>query len=217
MSTVFRTIVFTPLFSRMHYRIAIENFIREAAQPVDKYSHQPRVYQLAIRIAGELSYDDEVLHAAAWLHDLGVFIGHRPEDPAALASWDNVAYAIAQVPALLAQWHFPAQKIPAVIAAIRDHLPSASPNINEAILLRDADILESLGAIGMLRTLSKIGRDTRYPTFTPAVDTLKKHWENLPSLLHLDASRRLAVQRRDVMLNFFESLTQELEQTGDML
>ena len=69
----------------MEYRTAIANFIRTAAQPADKCSHQLRLYQLARR-------DDDVLYAAAWMQDLGVFIGHRPEDPVALASWDSVAY-----------------------------------------------------------------------------------------------------------------------------
>ncbi len=48
-----------------------------------------------------MSYDDDVVYAAAWLHDLGVFIGHRPEDPEALSRWDNVSYAMKQAPAAL--------------------------------------------------------------------------------------------------------------------
>ena len=42
------------------------------------------------------------------------------------------------------------------------------------MILRDADILEQLGAIGILRAAAKIGRDTRYPTFTDAAATLRK-------------------------------------------
>ncbi|MBX9870335.1 MAG: HD domain-containing protein [Burkholderiaceae bacterium] len=191
------------------YRIAIEDFIRRSALPVDKYSHQPRVYQLALRIAEDLIYDDEVLHAAAWLHDIGVFIGHRPEDQEALATWDNVAYATELVPELLTQFGFPAQKIPAVVAAIRHHLPSSAPVTTEGILLRDADILETLGAIGILRTVSKVGRDTRYPTFAPALALLKKNCTHLSESLHLLSARRLATHRIQVMLGFFDALDVE--------
>ena len=53
-----------------------------------------------------MSYDDDVVFAAVWMHDLGVFIGHRPEDPVALADWDNVAYAIDQTPPLLTDLAF---------------------------------------------------------------------------------------------------------------
>ncbi len=84
-----------------NWRQQLADYIRAQAQPVDKFSHQPRLYALACELAEGFSLDDDILYAACWLHDLGVFIGHRPEDPALLATWDNVAYAIAQTPPLL--------------------------------------------------------------------------------------------------------------------
>jgi len=59
-----------------------------------------------------MTYDDDVVFAAVWMHDLGVFIGHRPEDPVALAAWDNVAYAIDRTPALLGGFGFPTESSP---------------------------------------------------------------------------------------------------------
>ena len=55
------------------FRTSIETYIRENALPVDKYSHQPRLYALALQLAqsADLAYDDDILHAAVWLHDLG--------------------------------------------------------------------------------------------------------------------------------------------------
>ena len=70
----------------LSFRIAIADYIRREARPVEKFGHQPRLYALACRIGEGLQYDDDVLYAAAWLHDLGVFIGHRPEDMDALRS-----------------------------------------------------------------------------------------------------------------------------------
>src|SRR5881398_3411425 len=119
------------------FREAIAQYIRAQAQPADKFSHQPRLYRLARQLAEEQPFDDDVLYAAAWLHDLGVFIGHRPDDPAALAAWDNVAYAAKEAPALLSGFGFAPDKIPAVVEAIRTHLPSAKPKTFEGILLRD--------------------------------------------------------------------------------
>ena len=121
------------------WRQQLADYIRAQAQPVDKFSHQPRLYALACELADGRPLDDDILYAACWLHDLGVFIGHRPEDPAQLATWDNVAYAIAQTPSLLQRFGFPPGKIPAVQAAIRDHHPQARPTTIEAILLHDAD------------------------------------------------------------------------------
>ncbi|MES2071490.1 MAG: HD domain-containing protein [Pseudomonadota bacterium] len=196
----------------MTYRSAIENYIRQAAQPVDKFSHQPRLYALACSLAPQQAYDDDVLHAAAWLHDLGVFIGHRPADPLALAAWDNVQYAVEQVPALLQEMGFPRDKIPQVVQAIGEHLPSRSPASMEAILLRDADILEQLGVTGILRTVSKIGRDTRYLKHRDALLSLRRNLEELPVKLQLESARRLAQQRLQLMRDFLDAA--ELEGQG---
>ena len=178
-----------------HWRRQVEDYIRAQARPADKYGHQPRLYALACRIGQGMDFDDDVLFAAAWMHDLGVFIGHRPENPEDLQHWDHVPYTIAQTRELLAQWGFPLQKLDAVAAVIRTHQPQDTPQTNEAILLRDADILEQLGAIGALRAFVKVGRDTRYNTYSSVIPVLQKAVEELPALLRLETSRQLAVPR----------------------
>ena len=193
------------------YRQAIADYIRAQAKPLDKLSHQPRLYHLAQRLAEGEPYDDEVLYAAAWLHDLGVFVGHRPEDPVALAKWDHVAYAMREVPSLLEQFGFPAEKIPATLEAIRTHLPSTTPTSFEGTLLRDADLLEQLGAIGALRTVSKIGRDTRFAVLSDPVRSLRRAMEQLPSLLQLPAARRLAEPRVEALKAFLDAAEAEAD------
>src|SRR5260221_12430484 len=98
-----------------NFRVAIAEYIRLNAKPPDKFSHQERLYCLASKIATDRPHDDEVLYAAAWLHDLGVFVGHRPVDPRALAGWDCVSYAMNKAPSLLQDFGFPQQKIPDVV------------------------------------------------------------------------------------------------------
>jgi uncharacterized protein len=191
------------------FRQAIEDYIRVNAQPPDKFSHQPRLYQLARRLAGDRPFDDDVLHAAVWLHDLGVFVGHRPEDLAALAAWDHVAYAMKTVPSLLAQWGFPAGKIPAVLEVIRTHLPSARSTCFEGTLMRDADLLEQLGAVAILRTVSKVGRDTRFVRFADALRVLCQNAEQLPALLELDTARQLAAPRVAALRAFLNAAETE--------
>ena len=190
------------------WRQQLADYIRAQAQPIDKFSHQPRLYALACELADGLPVDDDILYAACWLHDLGVFIGHRPEDPALLATWDNVAYAIAQTPLLLQQFGFPTEKIPAVQAAIRDHHPQARPTTIEAILLHDADLLELLGAVGLLRTIGKVGRDTRYQTFADLLPVLEGYsW--LETQLLSEAARRLAVPRLALLRQFLRQAHEE--------
>jgi uncharacterized protein len=191
------------------FRSTLVDYIRAQAKPVDKFSHQPRLYELTRQIgAGEL-YDDDVVFAAVWLHDLGVFVGHRPEEPAALAAWDCVAYAMKQTPAVLRDLGFPSEKVPAVVEAIRTHQPSAKPATMEGIILRDADILEQLGATVILRTVCKIGRDTRFKTFSDALRVLRKNAEVLPGQLKLASAKKLAQPRLQVLRAFLDAAEAE--------
>jgi uncharacterized protein len=196
------------------HRQAIVNYVRDNAQPPDKYSHQPRLHRLAVQLAGEQAFDDEVLFAAVWLHDLGVFAGHRPEDPARLAEWDHVAYAFQRIPLLLQQFEFPDEKIAPVLEAIRTHLPSGKPTTFEGTLMRDADILEQLGAVGILRIVSKVGRDTRFALHADALRALRKNAEELPGKLLLDSARRQAEPRLKILRAFLEAAEAE---AGELL
>ena len=89
------------------FRSRLAEYVSGQALPIDKLGHQPRLYALTQLVGQGMSYDDDVVYAAAWLHDLGVFIGHRPEDPEALSRWDNVSYAMKQAPAALARLWLP--------------------------------------------------------------------------------------------------------------
>jgi uncharacterized protein len=191
------------------YRETLREYIRQNALPPDKFSHQERLYALTARLGEGRVYDDEVVYAAVWLHDLGVFIGHRPDDPAGLASWDHVVYVCRRAPELLREFRFPEPKIPHVLQVIRTHQPKDQPESLEATLVRDADILEQLGAVGILRTVSKVGRDTRFIRFSDALKVLRNNLETLPGLLELEISRQLAQERINLLRQFLEAAEQE--------
>jgi uncharacterized protein len=148
------------------------------------------------------------------MHDLGVFIGHRPESLAKLAKWDHVAYASKEVPKLLKRFGFPHEKIPAVLETIRTHLPSAKPTSFEGTLLRDADILEQLGAITVLRTVSKVGCDTRFGTFADALALLARNAKELPGQLKLKSARQLAKPRLKILREFLRAAQFEADGKG---
>ena len=191
------------------WRESVVDYIRAEAQPVDKFGHQPRLYALAAHLGEGIEFDDDVLFAAAWMHDLGVFLGHRPRDPVELARWDHVPYTIERTRELLAGWGFPLEKFDAVAEAIRTHQPKDEPKTTEAILLRDADILEQLGAVGLLRAVAKIGRDSRYPTFTSVLPVLQAAVGDLPQKLHLNSSRELAKPRVKLLQRVITALDEE--------
>ena len=80
------------------WRQQVVDYIAQAASPADKYGHQPRLYALACEIGQDPAiaglWDDDIVFASAWMHDLGVFLGHRPEDPLELARWNHVPYTV---------------------------------------------------------------------------------------------------------------------------
>lgn len=195
----------------MQWRKALSEYLRGEAKPVEKYGHQPRLYELTKLIGQGLAYDDDVVFAAAYLHDLGVFVGHRPEDPALLARWDHVAYAVARTSQVLVESGFPAEKVAAVIECIEHHQPKDEPLTAESTILRDADILEQLGAIGIMRTVCKVGRDTRFATFSDAEASLQKAIVELPMKLRLESSKVLAQERMRVHREFLAALVSEAD------
>jgi uncharacterized protein len=198
----------------MSFRELIAEYIEAEAKPREKFGHQPRLYALTREVGQGFEYDDDVVYAAAWLHDLGVFTGHRPEDLEQLKKWDNTKYAMEQAPALLTRFAFPAGKIDAVVEAIRTHQPAFAPQTMEGKILRDADILEQLGAIGILRTVCKVGRDTRFADFTSAVRSLEKALAELPGKLALDTAKKMAEPRIRLLQDFLAGVKQE---AGDSL
>jgi uncharacterized protein len=200
--------------SGQEWRKAVIEYIRAEARPLDKFGHQPRLYALATQIGEGMEYDDDILFAAAWMHDLGVFLGHRPQDPEQLSRWDHVPYTIARSRELLTTWGFPLEKLDGVAEAIRHHQAKDEPTTVEGLILRDADILEQLGAIAVLRAAVKVGRDMRYPTFTSMLTVLENSVYHLAGHIRLTATKNLAQPRVEMLRSFLEALKNE---AGDSL
>jgi len=78
-----------------------------------------------------------------------------------------------------------------VIECIKLHHNSDSTNRSiESILLCDADALDFLGVVGVLRDFSKNAQDLR-----KAYEVTKKRREKLPGLIYLDKFKEIAVER----------------------
>jgi len=191
------------------WRPCVIEYIRAEALPADKFGHQPRLYALATEIGRGMDYDDDILFAAAWMHDLGVFLGHRPQDPEQLSRWDHVPYTIQRSRDLLSGWGFPSEKLDAVAEAILHHQPKDVPTTVEATLLRDADLLEQLGAIGILRAAVKVGRDTRYPTFSSILPVLRHAVNQLANQTRLTQTSVMVQSRVEMLRSFLAALENE--------
>ncbi|HLO17349.1 MAG TPA: HD domain-containing protein [Anaerolineales bacterium] len=115
-------------------------------------AHAERLLELIQQIGTGLSYNFQIMELAAYMHDWGAFPAYTQKDVEhAIRSRQVVQAEI--LPCLDLT---PAQKT-TLLEAIelhdyRDRRPTKS---NEALLLREADMLEFLGMIGMAREFAR--------------------------------------------------------------
>jgi putative nucleotidyltransferase with HDIG domain len=133
----------------------IEAFVRQTmdnTQHSDQkiahdFKHVDRVRRRALAIAaGEGFADLELLEAAALLHDIGLAHAEKRSDHAQVGA--RVAARFLQ-----AQRTFSEQENALIVGAVRDHnsIRDLGPL---ATILRDADILDMLGAVGVMRAFT---------------------------------------------------------------
>lgn len=111
--------------------------------PSHDWSHMERVAQRALHLAREVGANTEVVLVSAYLHDLGR--GEPGED--------HLSAGVLQARELMNQLNYPPDFQEAVLHCIRAHSFSCGeePQTLEAQVLRDADRLDALGAIGIAR------------------------------------------------------------------
>lgn len=192
-----------------------------APDPAHDLAHLDRVWMNAQIIArGETGVDMCVLVAASYLHDLINLPKDSPDRSQASRQSAEAAGPI------LAQLGLTADQIDMARHAIVAHSYSAGihPETTEARIVRDADRLDALGAIGIARTFVVAGAldlslyepsdpfarnrvldDHRY-----ALD----HWQvkllNLANDMITDTGREMARKRVQVMLRFLDDLSAEI-------
>jgi uncharacterized protein len=159
-------------------------------------NHTRRILQLVSLIDRGKPYDSEAVWLAAHLHDWGAY-----------AKWarpgvDHAARSTEVAAEFLRERDCPAPLLDLILECIRTH-HSGDPNRRlEALLLSDADGLDFLGAIGVLRDFSKASRD-----LSTGYNTSKKRRQEVPARLCLDESKPLAaarLQEMDELLAAFE-------------
>jgi uncharacterized protein len=161
--------------------------------------HTRRLLELMRRLGAGLTYDAQAVWLAAHLHDWGGYAPWAQKDV------DHVQRSLQVVGPFLEERGCPPPLKALVMECIAlHHQPGADRSV-EAILLRDADVLDFLGVVGALRDFSKNPRDMRR-----AYDQTKQRRQSLPALLHLRVSKVIAADRlrhMDRLLRDFEAET----------
>jgi uncharacterized protein len=181
------------------YRFSQEHF-QHSAWGV---AHYERVYLLSMEIAKSenLIIDTDVLFAAALLHDMGAFESFRKEGV------DHARRSVQVVEEVLKKAGFPMDKLEAVQDAIRGHSyydqPSERP---ESVVLHDADTLDFLGAMGIIRVVSITERGSWASDLPKALKTLKGFQKDLPSKLVTETAKWMGENRVREMELIFDML-----------
>ena len=166
--------------------------------------HCTRVYLLAKELSSHLELDDEILFFAAMLHDVGRYPAY------ALNNVDHALRSKGVASNILQRMAFPSEKLPVVLEAIEYHMYYSEPGrSDEAIYLRDADILDNLGNIGIARLFSLIGHDEFIRTPGDALERARTFAEALPNKVYTRSGKRIAVKRREEMLRFLTGLKKQ--------
>ena len=119
-------------------------------------AHARRLLELVKQIGAELPYDLHILELAAYMHDWGAFPRYIQKGVEhAIRSRQVVSMDI--LPCLDLT---PGQKVILLeTIELHDYRDPRSPRSNEALLLREADMLEFLGMIGMAREFARGPKD----------------------------------------------------------
>lgn len=187
------------------------------------YYHLDRVRDNAMKIAKEVDCDQEVLEAAALLHDIG-YKGKEEDHK------NHHIYSMEIANKWLPEVGFPQKKIPGVLEAIRLHdnlhwekgKGEKTEHI-ETMIIQDADRMEVLGAIGIARLAYYFG-EKGYPIYNsdpvPKTDLVwlnhsllnqikresMKKWENM----NFEISKEISKKSNKFLTMFYKQLKKEL-------
>lgn len=186
------------------------------------FDHVVRVEKLAKRIGKDDGADQEILEAACLLFD----VARGLEDRGRVKDHAQAGAKIARN--VLKKVGFPAEKINDVCHAILVHRKSMNrePKTLEAKILQDADYLDALGAIAVMRTAASTFQSEKYnrPVYVDKLYTSHKdmnisaihyllymvnHQKLQPENLHTILGRKLAKERYKFMKQFAERFIAE--------
>jgi uncharacterized protein len=190
------------------WRSVVNQFAKEHLNnPAWGYSHSRRDYQLARELASadRVALDDDVLYAAAYLHDVAAF------EPWEKTGVDHADQGAAIVESILKNTGFPMKKLDAVRGAIRTHMFDRNPVGPEALYLHDADALDWLGAVGVARVFGLVDPKGGNPTGPEVVPMLESNLAKVPPRVLSPAGKTRVPERVEQLSTFLRQLRQQTD------
>ena len=186
-------------------------------------THTIRVQELCLNIGRREKADLLVVEAAALLHDIGR--GCERTNPTV----DHAEASARMAEKLLIECHFPEDRIPQVLHAIRAHRFSQKKAAEtlEAKILQDADRVDISGAVGVAMTFAYGGAKNMelYDRHDPLAKNRKlddtkyilDHFQTkllkLEGTMNTDTARQLLQKRQRYLSLFMSQFIKEITQT----
>jgi uncharacterized protein len=210
------------------FRIAEDRQVKDDLS--HDFQHIQRVFFLAKKIGEHEKADLEVLIPAALFHDIVVY---EKDSPKSINETDESAVTARKI--LEAIQEYPKEKIALVQMCIREcsFTKGLKPSNKESSVLQDADLLESTGAISIMRTFSSGGKMCRqfYDPIDPfrkktqpeiknkkvltfALDLFYVRLLKVQNRVHTTYAKKIAKRRTEFLKNFLKELEVELKETG---
>ncbi|RPJ38779.1 MAG: HD domain-containing protein [Chloroflexi bacterium] len=147
-------------------------------------NHTSRLLHIIEEIGEGLPYDKDIVWMAAHLHDWGAYAPWQKEGV------DHAVRSVEVAGDFLADRGYPEPFIQAVLDCIRTHHQGDPNRRIEAVLLSDADSVDFLGVVGILREFSKNPKEMR-----KAYNAVLKRKASVPANICLEKSRQLGASR----------------------
>lgn len=175
-----------------------------AHEPVASTDHVERMTRWCQPLATDTDSDMEVLIAGALLHDVGVVIDRKKH------------YLMGRTRAaeILKASGFPEEKIDAALHVLEAHsrYGGPDPQTTEAKVGQDADALEYIGAIGILRTVVRGLNDGSYSgKISDFPEYLRSILAKVEGTFHTKKGEELGRSRLKYMKSFLECIEKELQ------
>ncbi|MCX6808760.1 MAG: HD domain-containing protein [Candidatus Berkelbacteria bacterium] len=124
------------------------------------FEHVERVYNLAVELAEGEDVDINVIKIAALLHDIGGEL--ELKDPS--GQTDHAEQSVKLAKPFLQGLNLPVQTIEHILDCILSHRyrTENKPKTKEAMIVFDADKLETVGAIGIARAFVWVGKNNAH-------------------------------------------------------
>lgn len=161
--------------------------------------HINRVYHIAKQLADE--YDDDVLYASTYLHDVILTEPHQLQSAEKAES-------------ILHEVGFEPGKIKKVKEAILNHIPEGNPTTIEGIILHDADILDSLGMVGITRLAIGAFFWKGAKTMDEVLKLVREYKNRAEKHLILDRAKEISRERIEFMEKALDELDKEISIVG---